>query len=92
MPPEKQAEFVQFDPGKFDTNSPWAKEIIALEEQITGGEKESMRIRWEFGKRLITEREGKKFPKGLLDSMAGLNLFPAPPAPVMRPSFKGYEG
>jgi hypothetical protein len=46
-------EYVQID-----------KRIDAAEEQATDNVRESLRDRWEFGKRMLAERKGKQLPKG----------------------------
>jgi hypothetical protein len=48
----------------------WAGKLKALEQRIVSTEGDGLRARWEFGQMLLPNREGKKFPKGFLDSVA----------------------
>jgi hypothetical protein len=40
-----------------------------LEERIGTSESDGLRARWEFGRDLLSRREGKQLPKGLLSAV-----------------------
>jgi hypothetical protein len=48
-------EFVQID-----------KRIDAAEERVADDTRESLRDRWEFGRKMLAQRKGKQLPKGML--------------------------
>ncbi len=43
---------------------------VAIDSRIDGSELEGIRARWDFGKLLLREREGKKLPKGRLAAIS----------------------
>jgi len=43
--------------------------LVALDRKIDGAEGDAIRVRWEFGRELLSRRVGRKLPVGLLDGV-----------------------
>ncbi len=51
-------------------DSPFGIALKKIEARITKSDEEGLRARWESGRKLLSQREGKLLPRGLLEAVA----------------------
>ncbi len=51
-------------------DTPFGIDLKKIEARITKSDEEGLRARWESGRKLLSQREGKLLPRGLLDAVA----------------------
>lgn len=56
-------------------DSPWGSELKRIEKRVWESDKAGIRARWESGRHILTKRDGKQLPKGLLKHLcSGLGV------------------